>query len=54
MSKTTLQAYLSCSVQKQLQKTPNIRKMRTFLKFGKIGHNTWAIAFAKCSLWVKI
>ena len=35
MSKTTLQAHLSCSVQKRFQKKPDIRKMRTILKIGK-------------------
>ena len=53
MSKTTLQAHLSCSVQKRLKKNPNIRKMRTILKIGKTGQNKWAIGFAKCSFSVK-
>ena len=39
MTKTTLQSHLSCSVQGRLQKTPNIPKMRTFLKIGKTGQN---------------
>ena len=39
--------------EKPLQKTPNIGKMRAFSKMAKIGHDTWAIAPAKCSVWVK-
>ena len=28
-------------------------KKNNFLKIGKIGHNAWAIAVAKCSIWFK-
>ena len=38
---------------KQLKKTPSIRKMTSFGKMAKIGHNAWSIAFAKFSVWVK-
>ena len=38
---------------KPLQKTPNIRKNDSILKMAKIGHDAWAIAHAKWSVWVK-
>ena len=47
MLKATLTSHSSCFVQKRLKKTPNIPKMTCFC------HNTWAIAFAQCSVWVK-
>ena len=53
MSKTALQAHLSCSVQKAAYKNTKYLQNDNFLKIGKIGHNPWAIAFAKSSIWVK-
>ena len=50
MSKSILQIIYSCSVQKTVQKTPNIRQMRAFWK---IGHHAKAIAHAKSSFWLK-
>ena len=38
---------------KPLQKTPNIQKNETIFKMAKIGHNAWAIAHGKWSVWVK-
>ena len=51
MSKSILQIISSCSVQKPLQKTLNIREMRAFGK-SAIMHAK-AIAHAKSSLWLK-
>ena len=40
---------------KTLQKTPNIgKKKESILKMARVGHDAWAIAHAKCSVWVKI
>ena len=38
---------------KPLKKTLNIRKNESILKMAKIGHDAWAIAHAKWSVWVK-
>ena len=38
---------------KLLQKTPNIGKNASSLKMARIGRDAWAIAHAKCSVWVK-
>ena len=51
--KTILRAHLKCSVQKAASKDTKYWQNDNFLKIGKIGQNAWAIAFAKCSLWVK-
>ena len=53
MRKTALLAHYSCSMQKRLQKTANIRKMKSILKMAKNGHNAKAIAHAKWAVWVK-
>ena len=51
MSKTTQEEHCICFMQKKAQKTLKIKKM--FFIIGKIGHSAWAIAFAKCPVWVK-
>ena len=51
--KATLEAHYSCSVQKTASKNTSYSKNDNFLKIAKIGQNAWAIAFAKCSVWVK-
>ena len=48
-----LRAHLSCSVQKAASKNTKYLQNDNFFKMGKIGQNARAIAFAKCSLWVK-
>ena len=50
MSKSILQIIYSCSVQKTARKKTKYSRNETILK---IGHHTEAIAYAKCSLWVK-
>ena len=50
MSKSILQIFYSCSVQKTPRKNTKYSRNETILK---IGHHAKAIGFAKSSLWVK-
>ena len=50
MSKSILQIFYSCSVQKTARKHTKYPRNETILK---IGHHAKAIGFAKSSLWVK-
>ena len=49
-SRRTLELF---SAKKTSSKNTYYSKNDKFSKITKIGHNAWAIAFAKCSLWVK-
>ena len=50
MSKSILQNFYSCFVQKPARKNTKYSRNETILK---IGHHAKAIAHAKSSLWVK-
>ena len=50
MPKTILQEHYSCSVQKTAGKNTKYWRNERILK---IGHLAKAIAFAKCSVWLK-
>ena len=40
-------------MQKTASENSQYSKKDMFSKIGKIGDNAWALAFAKCSVWVK-
>ena len=50
MSKSILQIFYNCSVQKTARKNTKYSRNETILK---IGHHAKAIGFAKSSLWIK-
>ena len=49
-SKTTLERF---SAKNCFKKKSEYSKNDKFSQIPKIGQNAWAIAFAKCSVWVK-
>ena len=51
--KTIVPPHLSCCVQKTAPKNTSYSKNDSILKMAKIGHDAWAIAHAKWSVWVK-
>ena len=53
MQRPAVEAHYSCIMQKTAQKNSQYSKNETILKIGKNSHIAKAIAFAKCSVWLK-